>query len=105
VAAAWLWLAANGNGLGTAGRGRGAARVQPSCGVGGYGRLGPWCGHCMVWEVAAGRGRGVGGWRAAAANWGSADHNRSWLVAKSSTKVLNAKEKHKYVCSVVVRVV
>jgi hypothetical protein len=99
VAAAWMWLAVNGNGLGTAGRGRGAARAQPLRGVGGCGRLGLWRGRCVAWEVAAGRGRGVGGWRAAAAGqgWGSADRGRSWPVTKPSTKVMNAKKKHKFV--------
>jgi hypothetical protein len=82
-----------------ASRGRGAARAQPARavarplrGVGGCG----WPGRGM-----AGRG-----WAAA---WhdrlGFGRCGRSWPVAKSSTKVLNAKEKHKFVCSVVVGVI
>jgi hypothetical protein len=76
------------------GRGRGAARAQlagavarPLRGVGGCGRPGPWLGCCVARPTRA------------------PDHGRSWPVAKPSTKVLNAKEKHKFVCSVVVRVV
>jgi hypothetical protein len=51
---------------------------------GGCGRLGPWRG-------TAGRG--------------STDRGCNWAVAKPSTEVLNAKKLHKFVCSVVVRIV
>jgi hypothetical protein len=59
-----------------------------------------WRDRYMVWEVAVGRGCGVAG-RGWTAVWhgsqGSTDYGHSWPVAKSSTKVLNAKEKHKFV--------
>jgi hypothetical protein len=51
---------------------------------GGCGRLGPW--------------RGTAG-------QGSTDRGCNWAVAKPSTKVLNAKKIHKFVFSVVVRIV
>jgi hypothetical protein len=83
------------------------------------GRLGPWRSRCIAWEVASNRGRGAGGWRAAVASWGhgaggwwaaaagrgSADCGCNWPVAKASTKLLNAKKKHKFFYSVVVRIV
>jgi hypothetical protein len=56
------------------------------------GRLGPWCDRCVAWEVAASQGCGAGGWRAVAADRGSADHGCNWPVSKPSTKVLNAKK-------------
>jgi hypothetical protein len=66
----------------------------------------------VVCEAAAGRGRGARGWRAVAAShgsvvtgWGLAKCSRSWPGAKPSTKMLNANEKHKFLCSVVSRVV
>jgi hypothetical protein len=37
--------------------------------------------------------------------WGLAKCSRSWPGAKPSTKMLNANEKHKFLCSVVSRVV
>jgi hypothetical protein len=82
------------------------------------GRVGPWRSRCVAWEVASSRGRGAGGWRAAAASrghgaggwWaaaagrGSADCGCNWSVAKASTKLLNAKKKHIFF-SVAIRIV
>jgi hypothetical protein len=48
----------------------------------------------VAWLVVAEPLRGT-------ADQGSGDRDRSWTVAKPSTKVLNAKENHKFLCSVV----
>jgi hypothetical protein len=91
------------------------------------GRLGPWRSRCVAWEVAANRGRGAGGWRAVAASWGrgaggwraaaagqwrgvarsvGAGRPRLQLArGKTKYKSVECKEKHKFVCSVAVRIV
>jgi hypothetical protein len=84
-------------------------RLQPAGAVArpGHSRPELWRSRYVAWEVAVDRGRGVAG-RGRAATWHGRpgpDCGSSWPVAKPSTKVLNAKEKHKFVCSLVVRVV
>jgi hypothetical protein len=58
-----------------------------------------WLARAVPLEVAAGQGHGMGGWRAAAAGQGRglADRGRSSPVTKPSTKVFNARKKHKFV--------
>jgi hypothetical protein len=87
----WCSQGAASHGLGTASRNQGAAshslataRARPAAT-----RVQPVGAVARPWRGTTGRG--------------SAEHDRSWPVVKPSTKMLNAVEKHKMLCSIVVK--